>query len=198
MYRILTVVFSIGSLGLFAQSTDAVKKAQWQFATIAQGGFIAGASEYNYAAQLIPALKHGPWLLGIGGGIDNYVLPGFPVFAHGQYHPGKRKVKPFAYAQAGPHFPWAKNEWEQKSFDGQDLYDLKTGWLAEGGLGYSFPFIKSTRLLTSLGYSVKQVKYDEAQLPFWIWPWPGPGAELTYHHQKLTMNRLVLKLGVQF
>lgn len=208
MKRLFFSILSIITVSAFAQQEKAAVKPRWQYAGIVQGGLIGGGSEGDYSVQTIQGIQKGAWLLGIGAGIDNYVAPGFPIVAHGQYSYGKRRAKPFAYAQAGPQIPWAKNEWDDKIF-GQDQYEMKTGWLAEGGIGYSLPMGKRLRFLTSLGYSVKQVKYDEAKSPYsWLfssfWAPDGrfaPSGEpiaLTYYHQKLTMNRLVLKIGVQF
>jgi hypothetical protein len=202
MKKILFATFCLFSIGAFAQQEKATGKPRWKYTGIVQGGLVAGSSEINYSAQTIQGVQKGPWLLGIGAGIDNYLMPGFPVVAHGQFHYGKRRTKPFVYAQAGPHFPWAKNEWNDKIWE-TDQYELKTGWLAEGGIGYRIPMGKKLKLLTSLGYSIKQTKYDEVQMPWsWLissrWPPVGGTSDFNYYHQKLTMNRLVLKVGVQF
>lgn len=174
-------------------------KTPWKYTGIIQGGLIGGFTELNYSAQTIQGIQKGPWLVGIGAGIDNYVMPGFPIVAHGQYNYGKRKSQPFAYLQAGPQIPWLKNEWDDK-FDDENIYDVKTGWLAEGGLGYRFPMGKKLKLISSIGYSVKQVEYEEKRINWWSWPIiPGPGdIPWSVYQQKLTMNRLVLKVGVQF
>lgn len=189
------------ALNGFGQQTRDLPTPRWNYFGMLLGGIVAGQSEANYCAQTIQGMQNGPWLLGIGAGIDNYVLPGFPVVAHGQWQYGKQRSKPFVYAQAGPHFPWAKNEWDDKIL-GSNRYDLKTGWLAESGIGYSMPLGKSLKLNSSLGYSVKQAKYDEAQIPWSSWidaGWPISGSTpLTYYHNKLTMNRVVLKVGLQF
>jgi hypothetical protein len=199
MKKILFSILSIITISAFAQ----LEKPSWKYAGMVQGGLIAGSSELNYSVQTIQGIQKGPWLLGIGAGIDNYVAPGFPIVAHGQFHYGKRRSKPFVYAQAGPHIPWATNDWDDKIW-GVDQYELKTGWLAEGGIGYSIPLSRRFKLLSSLGYSTKQVNYDEVQMP-WTWlissRWPPSGGlmePMNYYHQKLTMNRLILKVGVRF
>ncbi len=201
MKRLFFSILSIITVSAFAQQEKAAVKPRWQYAGIVQGGLIVGGSEGDYSVQTIQGIKKGPWLLGIGAGIDNYVAPGFPVVAHGQFSYGKRRSKPFAYAQAGPQIPWAKNEWDDKILE-RDRYKLKAGWLAEGGLGYGFPMGKKMKLLTSIGYSIKQANYDEFQMP-WMWMissmWPPTGGTMgPPYHQKLTMNRLVMKVGVQF
>jgi|688.fasta_scaffold93328_4 hypothetical protein len=204
MKYLLISILTIISLSAFAQQEKAIVKPKWQYTAILQGGLIGGSSELNYSVQTIQGIKRGPWTLGIGAGIDNYVMPGIPVVAHGQFNYGKRRSKPFVYAQGGPQIPWAKNQWDDKIWGSVNQYEMKTGWLAEGGIGYSFPMGKHLKLISSLGYSVKQAKYDEVQMP-WSWlisSWrPTSGAlmePLNYYHQKLTMNRLVLKVGVQF
>jgi hypothetical protein len=196
MKIIITIILSFFCISSFGQQPT---KPTWKYTGIVQGGLIAGASDYEYTVQTIQGVKKGPWLVGIGVGIDNYFAPGFPVVAHGQYHYGKRRSKPFAYAQAGPQIPWRKNEWEEK-FDDQNRFEFKSGWLAEGGLGYQLPLGKKLNLLTSIGYSFKQVTYDEYQPTWWSGPViPRPSGPIyTGYHQKLTMNRLVFKVGVQF
>jgi hypothetical protein len=187
--------------GFAQQAQQPAPKQGWKYTGIVQGGLLAGSSEINYAAQTIQGIQKGAWLLGIGAGIDNYVLSGFPVVAHGQFNYGKKRSKPFAYAQTGVQIPWAKNQWDDKLW-GVNQYDLKTGWIAEGGIGYGFAMGKRLKLISSLGYSMKQVKYDEVQMP-WTWflssRWPPARStnDFNYYHQKLTMNRLVLKVGVQ-
>jgi hypothetical protein len=200
MKKISFILLSLVSLGGFAQQAKTVIKPHWQYSGILQGGIIGGSTELNYSVQTIQGVKKGPWLLGLGVGIDNYLVPGFPVVAHGAYHYGHRRSQPFVYAQAGPQIPWAKNEWDDKIGEA-NVYNLQTGWLAEGGLGYRFPLGKKLKFLTSLGYSIKQVKYDELQNTWWLFSsrWPTDVfTNPTYYHQKLTMNRLVLKIGVQF
>lgn len=203
MKTIVFFILSLVALNTSSQQSNLPAKKQWKYAGIVQGGLIGGSSEMNYAVQTIQGIQKGPWLLGIGAGIDNYVLPGFPIVAHGQFNYGKRRSKPFAYTQAGAQIPWAKNQWDDKNWMGVDQYELKTGWLAEGGIGYGIAMGKHLRLISSLGYSIKQVKYDELQTPWaWLissrWPPVGTTTNLNYYHQKLTMNRLVLKVGLQF
>jgi hypothetical protein len=200
-YVLLSILTTI-ALSTFAQQEKAVLKPKWKYTGIVQGGLIGGSSELNYTAQTIQGIQKGPWLLGIGAGIDNYVVPGIPVVAHGQFNYGKKRAKPFVYAQGGPQIPWAKNQWNDQIL-GVDQYEMKTGWLAEGGIGYSFPMGKHLKLISSLGYSTKLAKYDEVKMPWsWFlssrWPPEGGNPDFTYYHQKLTMNRLVLKVGVQF
>jgi hypothetical protein len=200
MKKILFSILSLITISAFAQQ----EIPRWKYTGIVQSGLIGGSSELNYAVQTIQGVQKGPWLVGIGAGIDNYVMPGFPVVAHGQFSYGKRRSKPFLYAQAGPHIPWSKNDWDDKIGE-VNQYELKTGWVAEGGIGYSFPMGRRFKLLSSIGYSTKQVQYDEVQMP-WSWwlsssRWPPSGGlmePLNYYHQKLTMNRLILKVGVQF
>ncbi len=203
MKIIFLALICLLTINSFSQKDTRSAKPRWTYAGIVQGGVVAGSSEINYSAQTIQGVKKGPWLLGIGAGIDNYVLPGFPVVAHGQWQYGRRKAKPFVYAQGGPQIPWAKNEWKDQIFE-MDQYELKTGWLAESGIGYNFPLGKGLQLHSSLGYSIKQARYNEVQIP-WSWwlssRWPPAGGLMEpqdYYRQKLTMNRLVLKVGVQF
>lgn len=202
MKTIFLTILGFVSFTAIAQQDKGTAKPRWKYTGIVQGGLLGGSSELNYSAQTIQGVKKGPWVLGLGVGIDNYVVPGFPVVAHGQFNYGKKRSKPFVYAQGGPQIPWAKNEWNDKIW-GVNQYEMKTGWLAEGGIGYSFPMGKHLKLLSSLGYSIKQAKYDEVQMP-WSWflssRWPPQAGtpNLNYYHQKLTMNRLVLKVGVQF
>lgn len=194
--KVINFIICLGlGLSLQAQSGQEKPKEKWTFSGIAQVGLLAGQSEMNYMAQAIPAVQKGNWLLGIGAGIDNYVLPGISVVAHGQYTWGKRTSKLFGYAQVGPHFPWLKNEWDDKP-NGQPVYDVKTGWLGEAGIGYSIPLGKSLKLLPSLGYSIKQVQYTEVQ-QWWWGIWPVDSDPVFYNHN-LTMRRVVLKLGIGF
>jgi hypothetical protein len=195
MKIIFYILITCVSFSLPAQKPEAGKKQPWAFTGIVQGGLVAGQSELNYMVQAIPAIMKGNWLLGIGAGIDNYVMPGIPVVAHGQYTFGKHSKKLFGYAQAGPHFPWMKNEWNDKVNE-LPVYDVKTGWLGEAGIGYAIPLSKSLKLLPSLGYSIKQVQYSEMQQLWWgIRPVPG---DFTYYENTLTARRIILKVGIGF
>lgn len=194
--KVINFIICLGlGLSLQAQSGHEKPKQEWTFTGIAQGGLLAGQSDLNYMVQAIPAVQKGNWLLGIGAGIDNYVLPGISVVAHGQYTWGKRTSKLFGYAQAGPHFPWLKNGWDEK-VNGQPVYEIKTGWLGEAGIGYSIPLGKCLKLLPSLGYSIKQVQYSEMQR-FWWGPWPV-NMDPVFYENNLTMRRVVLKVGIGF
>jgi hypothetical protein len=198
MKNLCCLMALIISCGLFAQSDKSLtKKKSWHYSGMLQGGFIAGNSGPDYLIQTIQGIEKNKWFVGIGAGIDNYLIPAFPVFAHGQYAFGKQNTKPFVYAQAGPAIPWQKNEWNDKAGE-NPMYLMKTGWLAETGFGYAFPLGKKVNLLTSIGYSIRQARFDEYQFLFFSGPWFSPDNNPTYYHQELTMNRLVLKAGIQF
>jgi hypothetical protein len=189
------IICFVLNASLHAQNREEKLAEKWSFAGIAQGGLLAGQSELNYMVQAIPAVQKGNWLLGIGAGIDHYVMPGIPVVAHGQYTCGRRSKKLFGYAQAGPHFPLLKNEWDDK-VNGQPVYDAKTGWLGEAGIGFSIPLGKRMKIMPSLGYSIKQMQYTEMLL---IWGGPFPfDREPVYYDNNMTLRRVVLKLGIGF
>jgi hypothetical protein len=179
----------------FAQINKSATKEKWHYTGLVQGGIIVGANKEEYTVQTIHGIRHNKLILGIGVGIDNYLIAGFPIVAHGQYLLGRKEKTGFVYIQGGPQLPWKKNDWKEK-FSDQYRYKLKTGWLAESGIGYQIPMGK-LKLISSIGYSIKQVSYEEQQV-FWIGPIFPFQPEPSYDKKQLTTRRLVFKLGIGF
>ncbi len=181
----------------YAQADSA--KPRWKCTGIVQAGLINGGTETNYALQTIHGVTKGNWMLGLGAGLDRYVQQSIPLVVHGQYAFGKQKSKGFLYGQAGPQIPVATGFWKD-SFNGFNQYQLKTGWLAESGVGYAINLGNQKNLLFSLGYSIKQARYNEQifRVCNWCGVRPEPIVAPTYTPVKLNMNRLILKVGFQF
>ncbi len=181
---------------IFAQKAQPDDKPRWRYSSLLQGGVIAGANQSTYTIQTIHGFQRNKMMAGIGIGIDNYLIPGFPVVAHGQYLLGKKSSGFFGYLQGGPNIPWRKNEWKETIL-GNPRYQLKTGWLAETGIGYQIP-VGKLKILTSIGYSVKQSRYEEL-FAVWLGPiLPFETWEPVYRQQELTARRWVFKAGIAF
>jgi len=180
----------------FAQKSESALKEKWHYTGLVQGGIIAGANKEEYMLQTIHGIRRNKIMVGIGAGVDNYLIAGFPIVAHGQYLLGKKEKAGFVYMQAGPQLPWKKNEWKAHILD-RPQYKLKTGWIAEMGIGYQIPLGK-VKLISSLGYSIKQVSFEEQQQIFWIGPIIPRPAEPIYYQNQLTSRRLIFKIGVSF
>lgn len=181
---------------IFAQKFRPDDKSGWRYSSLLQGGLIAGANQCTYTIQTIHGFERNKLMAGIGIGMDNYLMPGFPVVAHGQYQLGKKASRFFSYLQGGPVIPWRKNEWNENILE-NPRFQLKTGWLAETGIGYQIPVGKH-KIFTSIGYSIKQSRFGEL-IAVWIGPWPPTGAwEPVYTKQELIARRWIFKAGIAF
>lgn len=180
---------------------------KWRYASLTQGGIAAGSSTATYTAQTIQGIQKNGLFTGIGIGVDNYGMPGFPLVAHLQKAFTQKRSKPFIYGQAGVQFAWKKGEWAdtvQFARKKQDQYDLNNGFIGELGGGYLFSLGKNKRHAISLsaGYSYKHnsATYKQLSWPIYWDPIPTPANfdTFTTEEHRFHYRRIVVKVGYMF
>jgi hypothetical protein len=194
-YLALFIIITVTGLA----QTEKPEGSKWKYAGTASGGLILGAQEPSYMMQTVQGIKKGRWMLGIGAGLDDYMVRTIPIVAHGEYHlKSAAKANPFVYAQVGPAIASPDGEWNAKIGD-VNVFEFETGWLAESGFGYRFPLGKNVKGFTSFGYSFKQARYNEVQ-SWWIGPpiWPPPQIDENRIQQKMNMFRANIRFGLEW
>lgn len=194
-YLALFMIITVTGLA----QTKKTQSNRWKYTGNVSGGLILGAQEPSYMVQTIQGVKKDRWMVGIGTGLDYYIVRMVPIVGHGEYHlKTGRKANPFIYAQTGPAIAWPDGEWNAKIGE-LNVFEFKTGWLAESGFGYRFPLGKTLKGFTSFGYSFKQTRYEELQA-WWIGPpiWPPPQIDENRIQQKMNMFRANIRFGLEW
>lgn len=176
------------------------EKKGWQYKGLLQGGLVAGANGAGYQVQTVQGLYKHRWFTGITTGYDSYQMPGALLGLQGSYALSKGPIQPYVLAQAGPFLPIRRGIWDTKLW-GNDtyLFDLQTGWWAQGGAGMALPWGKKGKQLhLSALYSIKQGNYIENSW-FWIGPMPWPQTSPSSAVQnRLTMHRVLVQAGISW
>lgn len=141
-------------------STDAqTSKPKWQFKSTNLIGNLLGEQGSKFSMQTINGFTKNNWLLGLGVGIDPYGHSSIPVFLDIRKSMGKKAWQPFVYADGGPSFPLPNPDLPKTWQSGLPGFDLKTGWVAEFGIGLQKKIAGNTHFIMQLGYSQKQYSF---------------------------------------
>ena len=129
---------SIGFAQEPAQPVQADKPAKksscgCRFQSVNQVGLVDGGMDTEFHLQTINGLRFGNWFTGIGVGIDYYYVRSVPLFLDVRNYWFKKRNSPFAYADIGINFPWAKDN--GNDFVAQDI-NYNQGLYYDIGLGY--------------------------------------------------------------
>jgi hypothetical protein len=144
-------LFTCLVLVLQAGAQDQKKGTKPSFTSINSIGMLEGQGGTSFSIQSINGVRLNSFSVGVGLGIDYYLVRSLPLFVDVRKDLFSKKQSPFIYLNAGTNFPWEKQaeSWQQ--------VDLKGGLFYEGGVGYSWP-LKSASFVLSLGYSYKAFK----------------------------------------
>jgi hypothetical protein len=156
---------------------------------LTQAAIVIGESDPQEQYLLSGGIRKRTWLLGAGIGIDDYHTRSVPVFVDVRKQLHARINTPFAFADAGYHFLWEKDE--KKDFfeldsEGGLYYDL--------GIGYQFSIRKKLKLSLSGSYTGKHFSRTINRHP-WRSMFPSPETIHTYEYK---LSRATLKLGLGF
>lgn len=161
-----------------------------------QVALLNGDHSVSGQVQLTAGIQKKAWMFGFGTAIDYYKIRTVPVFVDLRYAFGKSSNY-FSYVNLGTNIVWAlESQYTAHYVIGIPSKDkFNNGLYTDIGIGYAFRGEKKTRLLISIGYSIKKISsnYQEAvyrEFPPYI---------IEYRDRKLdyTLNRLVLRLGVR-
>jgi hypothetical protein len=190
-YLMIILMMAFAATNCFAQKKDAARP--WQFHSINNIGLIEGQKGSAFQLQTINGAQYKSWFAGVGIGLDYYRFRTIPLFADFRKEFGKTKNKFFVYADAGIDFYWKKDK-DAKQFPVDDKF--KNGFYCETGIGYKLKINQKIALLFSGGYSYKKITEEGGN--YYFDPPIGPNS--TYPVQKINynLNRLVLKIGIEF
>jgi hypothetical protein len=159
------------------QTNRQPNKCDCGFASYFNFGVLEGEARTALLFQTIQGMRFGKWFTGIGAGLEYYFVRTVPVFVDVRRTLLNRRYSPFAYADAGMHFPWARDK-DQPVWGGKSKYN--NGLWYDVGVGYRFALGKETALLLSAGYSHLAMKETRSSNSHILWKF----------------NRLSLKVGI--
>ena len=197
MYKIINFLFflTLGMASCFSQSKKNLNK--WEFNSINNVGLLEGQVGSALQLQTINGVKYKSWFGGLGIGLDYYRYRSVPLFMDIRKEFGKRQPHLFTYADAGTNYYWKRDK-DPKQFYANDKF--KNGSYAELGAGYKLKISGNAQFSMSLGYSYKKLA-EEGQYGFYtynpLYPLIEP-AQLPYNRIDYNLNRLVIKMGIEF
>jgi hypothetical protein len=169
------------------------KAKKFRFHSLNSLAFINGSNATTAGLQTVNGFSRGAWFGGIGLGLDYYQYRSVPLFADFRYEFGKKKTKPFIYADAGINFQWAQDYFyhDPSIWNNGGTNDFENGVYADVGIGINAYSKNGNAFVMSLGYSRKDMKeyytYED-------WRLRTPVTDV-YSYR---FNRAVLKLGYRF
>jgi len=187
---------SIGFAQEPAQPVQADKPAKksscgCRFQSVNQVGLVDGGMDTDFHLQTINGLRFGNWFTGIGVGIDYYYVRSVPLFLDVRNYWFKKRNSPFAYADIGINFPWAKDN--GNDFVAQDI-NYNQGLYYDIGLGYKLGLGNNHALLLSTGFTFKRLS---GKRKYFYCPFLPPCAE-SFEEFDYKMNRISMKFGWEF
>jgi hypothetical protein len=187
-YFVLTalLVFILGINTITAQTG----KQQINFSSITEAGLVIGDKGEALALQTINGIRKVKWFAGVGVGFDFYGQRTIPLFINYRRDFTDNRNTPFIYTSGGLNFAWINATQKTQLGIVQSspgyYYDIGAGWKMAGKNGRAF--------LISMGYTLKQVKYET---PYYtIFAPPQPGEEM-YNRYNYLFRRIVVKIGFQ-
>lgn len=189
-FRVALIIVLFFSSTSYAQSV-------WKPWVVADGGPLWGGYEVTGDIRLQGGVKTNGWLIGAGTAYDPYRFRTLPVYIQGRRMFGQRKSKPFVVGSFGANiFLHDKQEdanltiWSWPVPD----YQYSNGIYAEAGIGWAFRTTKKWGFNLSLSYTHKTntETYNNTV-------WAGNSeTESSINENKYLMNRLSLRIGMQF
>ena len=190
MKRIFFLLFMLLLFsGICLAQQQAKKSCSCSFQSILNIGLLEGQENSDFLIQSINGIQYKGWFAGIGAGVDYYRFRSIPVFLDIRKNILKKNFSPFVYADAGIHFPWAK--------DNESFYygaTMSNGLFYDAGIGMNFAINKNHGFTFSAGYSYKFAKET--------YSWPvnclmGPCPEYK-QTRSYDLNRVSMKVGWRF
>lgn len=172
------------------------QNAGLRFHSINNVGLLEGGSDENLQLQTINGFLFKGFFGGIGIGLDNYYLKSVPLFVDVRKNIFDRRYTPFLYADAGAVFPWNRNTETQWSKD-----QYKTGFIYEGGIGYSLPVKGRFSMNFSAGYSQRFLKATTQNNRYYLtdnMPFAPMPATFDTVYNRYNFNRFSFKVGFSF
>lgn len=182
------------SIHLHAQTGKIKKTTSYLMPQVA---LLNGSSTTSTQIQLAGGLVKDNWHFGLGAGIDYYELRSVPLYTDLRYHFGKEK-KAFVYANIGYNFSWVQKMDDRMGiiFPTPNTFKHTGGLYTDMGIGYDIKIGKHQALALSTGFSMKQMREEYEELPFWPWPRTTQN-DPTIRRFDYTFKRLSFKVAYQ-
>jgi hypothetical protein len=162
------------------------------YAGMFNAAMLYGANKTEPQLQTIHGIKYGGWFAGFGGGIDDYFEHSIPIFLDIRKNIFNKLNTPFVYVEAGANIvnKGKTDEWQKTK--------MNSGYFTESGLGYSVDIGKNLILNVACAYSFKS--YEERFYSKQTIPTPPYQTDkwTLVNENKYSLNRLVMKVGLQF
>lgn len=186
MSKILFISFFLGLSSVVLAQDTVNSKAKPVFQSVNNVGMIEGEAGSAFQIQTINGIKFNSVFVGLGVGLDYYVLRSIPLFVDVRKDILTTEKTPFIYGEAGLNLPWAGNSYDWIS-------DTDPGWFYDVGVGFRIP-AKSSAFLISAGYSFKSYSHEEK---FSTWCIFQPCPE-NVNQFDFKLRRLSVKAGFSF
>jgi hypothetical protein len=155
-------------------------------------GLVNGENATSAALQTVNGFSRKGFFAGIGVGLDYYQYRSVPLFADLRYEFGKKKTRPFIYADGGVNFEWVQNEFRyEATIWNPGSNDFKHGVYMDMGIGINAGTKNGNAVVLSLGYSRKTMKETNT---YQDWRTLVMVTDVNTYR----FNRLILKLGFRF
>ncbi len=148
-------------------------------------GFLAGKSPVAFSAQTVNGLGFNQWFVGVGFGIDEYLISSLPLFLDVKKMFMLKNLRLYVYGDAGTHFASR----DKTVNNGFSVSSTKGKLYGEAGLGIQFPLGKNKHIFLSIGNSLKTLKRTEKLL--------DTGFPFTYS-TTYKLNRISCRAGFLF
>lgn len=181
---------------IFSKAADAQYLLRSVYSGYFNIGALYGSNKTKFQIETIHGLKIGRWFTGIGAGIDDYYQQSIPAFIDLRGDILRSRKTPFIYAEAGPNIL-------NKGSETQYLKtEYKTGLFYEAGIGYKVDLANKLSLNMACGYSYKDhienLYYKSYYGPAPYYTYIPEGEWSRRNHNKYTLQRFVMKVGIQF
>jgi hypothetical protein len=177
---------------LLFSAAQETKRNKFKFQSLNSIGLINGDNATSAALQTVNGFSKGAFFAGIGVGLDYYRYRTIPLFADLRYEFGKKKTRPFLYADGGANFEWAQDEFlYETTIWNPGSNDFKHGIYMDMGIGLNAGLKNGNAIVLSLGYSRKTMK-ETTTYQDWR------TQQMVTDINKYRFNRLILKMGFRF
>lgn len=190
MKILFSLIVAIISLNGIAQKT------KHQLYVTPQVALLNGAQTADAQIQMVMGFKNNKWSLGIGSGIDYYILRSVPLFIDARRFATIKQKNLFVYANAGMNIVWPTDKERANNWNriggGASSSSFYNGIYTDIGIGILLG--KKNNLQASIGYSTKTFSETYQEWPV-IWPVPITVTP-TDRRLSYTLNRIVLRVGI--
>ncbi len=181
-------------LALFISYYSFSQKINKPYASLA-GAITFSENENNFDYGLSGGYQFNKTKIGAGFAIDHHTQKTIPVFIEAQRYLFKPNKGVMLIANAGVNLVTKKEGEENFNWwwRNQQNFRYKSGYIMEGGIGYSFLNKKSTTATVSVLASKKTFteKYDD-------WVFDGNESKMQPHSFKYILNKISLRMQITF